>query len=392
MSNNYKRMSLSYMLKNKLIKNKLNLHEPFFDEEEKKILNKSISLKNVSTAGNTTNIFEKKIAQLTNVKYAIATNSGTSALHLALIACGIEKGDEVLMPSLNYIATANACLYLGAIPHFVDVEYDTLGIDVDRLLIYLNKISTVRKKVCFNKITKRKIKAIAPLHIFGHPCKIDKIKTIAKKFKLFLIEDAAEGLGSYFKRKHVGTFGDMGVLSFNGNKIITTGAGGAILTNNKKLAKRIFSLSTINKINHKWKYEYNEIGYNYRMPSLNSSLGIAQIKKLQFFIKKKRKIFFIYKKIFKNQTLFKLFEEAKYCKSNYWLQTIILNKNNKKIRDKFINLAHKQNLNIRPVWRPVHKSKHMLRFPKMELKNTNDLENRIINLPSSPSVIKFLRN
>lgn len=368
---------------------KLSLHEPYFGKNESITVLKSITSGSVSTSGNFTKVFEKKLSKFTKSKFVIATNSGTSGLHLALIAIEVKKREEVLMPSINYIASANACCYIGATPHFIDIEEKTLGIDAEKLEKYLSKICITKKNSSYNKKTGKKISAMIVLHTFGHPANIDKIKNIAKKFKIFLIEDAAEALGSYYKKKHVGTFGDIGVLSFNGNKIITTGGGGAILTNNKKLADKVLNLANISKLNHKWKYKYDKVGYNYRMPSLNSSLGIAQMKNLKKFILEKRKLFKVYKKIFEKNNFFKLFQEPKFCKSNYWLQTIILNKDQKKLSDKIITFAMKKGIQLRPVWRPVHKSKYLKKYPKMKLTNTADLENRIINLPSSPQLTKL---
>ena len=390
-SNIKKNLSFLNFFKNKKKKINLELHEPSFNSKELTAMKECITDKNVSTSGSLTKTFEKIIAKKVKSKYVIATNSGTSALHLALLAIGVQKGDEVLMPSLNYIASPNACLYTGGVPHFVDIDFKTLGVDVKKLDNYLSQITTIKKGICINKKTKNKIKAIICLHTFGHPCEIDKLKSLAKKFKLFLIEDAAEALGSYYKKKHVGTFGDIGVLSFNGNKIITTGGGGAILTNKKKLAKKIFNLATIYKNKHKWKYEYDNIGYNYRMPSLNAAIGIAQINKLNLYVKKKRALFQAYKKIFNKNSKFILFKESKYSRSNYWLQTILLNKDYKKFRDKIIKISNKDGIKIRPVWRPLHKSNHLKHFAKMNLSNTTDLENRIINLPSGPEVLKILK-
>ena len=393
MSNKFKINSIVNLIGKKFFVSKKNvaLHEPSFNQNELLIMNQCIKSKSVSTAGNYTKKFENEIAKVTKAKFVTATINGTAALHLALIALGVKKDEEVLVPAINYIASANACLYLGANPHFVDVNYETLGIDVKKLEKYLKKITSIRNGICINKKTKKKISAIIPMHTFGHPVEIDKIKILAKKFKLFLIEDAAEALGSFFKKKHVGTFGDIGILSFNGNKIITTGGGGALLTNNKNIAKRISHLSSISKVNHKWKYEYNEIGYNYKMPSLNASLGLGQMKKISEFVKKKRSIFKLYQKTFKENIYFKLFREPKNCKSNYWLQAIILNKNNKNIRNDIVNLANKKGIKIRAVWRPIHKSKYLKKYPKMNLENTIDLENRILNLPSSPDIINLLK-
>ena len=371
-------------------KKNLELHEPSFNKSETNIIKKCIESNEVSTAGKFTSDLEKIIKKKLKCKNVIATNSGTSALHLALLALDIKRDDEVLMPSLNYIASANACLYIGAIPHFIDVETKTLGVDVQKLDNYLKDITSIKKKVCINKKTKRKIKAIICLHTFGHPCEVDKIKKLAKKFNLFLIEDAAEALGSYYKKKHVGTFGDVGILSFNGNKIVTTGGGGAVVSNNKSIANKIFNLSIIHKKKHKWKYEYDSLGFNYRMPSLNAAIGIAQMKKLSYFIKKKRNLYKKYKKKISNNPYFKLFKEPKNCKSNYWLQTIILSMKNLKFRNKILNQCHELGIKVRPVWRPIHKSKYLKYMPKMNLETTLNLENRIINLPSSPSILNKL--
>ena len=382
MSNNY--------LKNifRKRKNNLQLHEPSFDIKELNILKKCIGNNEVSTAGKFTLELENIIKKKLNCKNVVATNSGTSALHLALLALGVKKEDEVLMPSLNYIASANACLYIGAIPHFIDIETKTLGIDVKKLDTYLKNTTQIRKnKYCINKKTKRKIKAIICLHTFGHPCEVDKIRRLAKKFNLFLVEDAAEALGSFYKKKHVGTFGHVGILSFNGNKIITTGGGGAVITNSKSITNKVLSLSTIYKKRHKWKYEYDNLGYNYRMPSINAAIGIEQMKKLNYFIKKKRDLYKKYQKKIANNPNFILFQEPKNCRSNYWLQTIILNKKNVKLRDKIINQSHSSGIKVRPVWRPLHKSKHLKNMPKMKLETTLNLENRIVNLPSSPNIL-----
>tara|TARA_X000000950_G_scaffold288665_1_gene406623 strand:- start:2961 stop:4130 length:1170 start_codon:yes stop_codon:yes gene_type:complete len=375
----------------KNLKGNLELHEPAFNHDELNILKRCVKKRDVSTAGSFTRSLEKVLAKKLKCKKVITTNSGTSALQLALISLDVKKNDEVLMPSLNYIASANACLYIGSKPHFVDVNINTLGVDVIKLEKYLKSITKVKNGVCTNKITKRKIKAIICLHTFGHPCEVDKIKKIANKFNLCLIEDAAEGLGSYYKRKHVGTFGDIGILSFNGNKIITTGGGGAVITNNKSLADKIFNLSTIFKKRHKWKYEYDNLGYNYRMPSLNAAIGLAQMKKLNMFLSKKRNLYKKYEKRFNNNKYFSLFKEPKNCKSNYWLQTILLNKKSVKLRDKIINKLFKNKIRVRPLWRPIHKSKYLSKMPRMRLESTLDLENRIINLPSSPNVLNKIK-
>tara|TARA_B100001093_G_scaffold520336_1_gene614814 strand:+ start:4544 stop:5758 length:1215 start_codon:yes stop_codon:yes gene_type:complete len=373
---------------NKRKNERIYLHEPYFNKTEISLMNKCIKKNSVSTAGFYTKEFEEKIKLITKAKYATATINGTSALHLALLAIGIKKNDEILIPALNFIASANACLYVGATPHFIDIESKTLGVNFKKLKEYLSKNTKLKNGYCLNKKTKKPIRAIMLMHTFGHPNNLKDLRKIIKKFNLRCIEDAAEGLGSYYKKKHVGTFGDIGMISFNGNKIITTGGGGVLITNNKKYALEIEKLATINKKKHPWKYEFRALGYNYKMPSLNAALGLAQLKKLNNFIKIKRRMYVLYKNKFSKNEYFELFAEPKNCKSNYWLQTIIINKNLKKLKDKIINLANKKNIMIRPVWKPVNKLKYLKDFPKMNLDTTNDLENRIINIPSGPSLEK----
>jgi aminotransferase in exopolysaccharide biosynthesis len=364
-------------------KKKVFLHEPFFIAKEKNYLNLCISKNSVSTKGFFTNKFEKKIKSLTKAKYVILTNTGTSALHLALIGVGVRKNQEVLMPSFNYIASANATLYCNAIPHFIDINKSTLAVDSEKLDSYLSGILIKRRKYYINKRTKRRIGALICLHVFGHSAQIDKIRNVCKKYKIPLVEDAAEALGSLYKNKHLGTFGLAGVLSFNGNKIVTSGCGGAIITNNKNIATRLLHLSKISKIPHKFKYNYDEIGYNYQMPNLNAALGYGQIEKINYFIKQKRNLFIKYKKAFANIEEVKLFEEPKNSKSNYWLQTLILKKRNRTLRDYILKKLNINGLGSRPIWNPLHKINYLTKYPKSKLDITMEMNDRIINIPSS---------
>jgi perosamine synthetase len=301
------------ILKKILGKGHHSLHEPYFCGNEWKYVKKTLDENYVSSIGSFVNKFEDQIKRFTKSKYAIPVVNGTEALHLSLVACGVNSNDEVLVPTITFVGTANAVTYSGATPHFVDSELETLGIDPIKLETYLEKITIKKGKFYFNKKTKRRIKAILPVHIFGNICKIDKILEIAKKYNLVVIEDAAEALGSFFKNKHAGTFGSIGCFSFNGNKILTTGGGGAIITNNKLLAKKIKHLSTTAKINHRWEYIHDEVGYNFRMPNLNAALGSAQIENLNKFLKSKRKLFNKYYDEFKYITnkVEQLFEEEK---------------------------------------------------------------------------------
>ena len=269
-------------------------------------------------------------------------------------------------------------------PHFIDVEENSLGVDFKKLDIYLNKISIKKNKRCFNKKTKKIIKAIVVTHVFGHPCNLKMAKKICKKYNLILIEDAAEALGSYYKKKHLGTFGSIGILSFNGNKIITTGGGGAVLTNNSKIAKKINHISRNSRVKkYFWDYSHNELGFNFRLPSLNANLGIAQIKNLNLFLRNKRKLFERYQMLFSNFNDFELLKEPKNAKSNYWLNAIILKKPSKEIILKILKLSAKKKIQLRPVWKILSKNKYLNKFPRMNLDCANNLENRIINIPSS---------
>jgi len=287
------------------------------------------------------------------------------------------------VPALTFVGTANAIVYCGGIPHFVDSENKTLGIDAKKLERYLNSIVIFKKNSAINKFTKRVIRAIVPVHIFGHSCQIDEIIRIAKKFNLIVIEDAAEALGSYYKNKHLGTFGLAGCLSFNGNKIVTTGGGGAVITNNKVFAQKIRHLSTTAKLEHKWEYIHDQVGHNLRMPNINAALGLAQLENLNKFLISKRKLFNSYFSVFSKINKIYLFQEKKYCKSNYWLNAIFLKKKFFKERNKILKYAHQKNIFIRPAWKPLHKLKPFRNMPRMNLDNTYKIYNACINLPSS---------
>jgi aminotransferase in exopolysaccharide biosynthesis len=364
---------------------KHHLHEPLFCGNEIKYLKKTIITNLVSSVGPFVKKFENQITKLTKSKYTISVVNGTEALHLSLVACGVNNNDEVLVPTVTFVGTANAILYSGAIPHFVDSEFETLGIDPLKLEKYLEKITIKKGKFYFNKKTKRKIKAIMPVHVFGNICQIDKILKIAKKYNLVVIEDAAEALGSFFKNKHAGTFGLVGCFSFNGNKILTTGGGGAIITNNKLLAKKIKHLSTTAKINHRWEYIHDEVGYNFRMPNLNAALGSAQIENLNKFLRSKRKLFLRYSKEFLKVNNVRLIKNPEFSKSNNWLNTIFIKNSSIKKRNKVLSLAKKNGIFLRPVWKPLHTLKFLNKMPRMNLDAAIKIYKSCINLPSSAS-------
>ena len=362
---------------------KHHLHEPFFFGNEIKYLKKTITTNLVSSVGPFVKKFEDQIKKFTKSKYAISVVNGTEALHLSLVACGVDNNDEVLVPTITFAGTANAIVYSGAIPHFVDSEFETLGINPLKLEKYLEKITVKKGKFYFNKKTKRKIKAIMPVHVFGNICQIDKILKIAKKYNLLVIEDAAEALGSFFKNKHAGTFGLVGCFSFNGNKIITTGGGGAIITNNKSLSKKIRHLSTTAKINHRWEYIHDAVGYNFRMPNINAALGCAQMENLNNFLKSKRKLFLKYCSEFLKSSSIVIIKNPLYSKSNNWLNTIFIKNLSTQTKKKILNFAHKKKIYLRPVWRPLHQLSHYKSMPRMNLDRANAIYASCINLPSS---------
>jgi aminotransferase in exopolysaccharide biosynthesis len=361
------------------------LHEPYFCGNEWKYVKKTLDDNYVSSIGPFVNKFEEQIKKFTRSKYAISVVNGTEALHLSLVACGVKNDDEVLVPAITFAGTANAIVYSGAVPHFIDSELETLGVDPLKLEKYLKKITIKKGKFYFNKKTKRIIKAIIPVHIFGNICQIDKILKIAKKYNLIVIEDAAEALGSFFKSRHAGTFGLVGCFSFNGNKILTTGGGGAIITNNQSLAKKIKHLSTVAKINHRWEYIHDAVGYNFRMPNLNAALGSAQIENLNKFLKSKRRLFLKYKNEFSKMNDVRLIKNPKFSVSNNWLNTIFIKNCSMIKRNKVLSLAKKNKIYLRPVWKPLHTLKHFNRMPRMNLRGAMNIYQSCVNLPSGAS-------
>jgi aminotransferase in exopolysaccharide biosynthesis len=363
------------------------LHEPLFYGREINYLKNTIDKNFVSSVGEYVKKFEETIQKYTKAKFAIAVVNGTQAIYISLKACGVKKNDEVLVPALTFVGTVNAISYLGAEPHFVDSEIENFGIDCQKLENYLNKIVKFKGKKCVNRRTGKVIKAILPVHVFGHPCNIQEIIKISKKFNLIVVEDAAEALGSFYKKKHLGTFGDTGCISFNGNKIITTGGGGMIVTNKKKLAKKIRHLTTTAKKKHKWEYIHDEIGYNFRMPNLNAALGLAQLEKINIFLRAKRALFKRYYKAFKNIEGISICKEPHNSKSNYWLQTLVLNNNNINLKNKILKKSHKKSIYMRPIWKLISELKPYKKKQKMNLSGSKAIYKKIINLPSSQSLI-----
>ncbi len=358
----------------------ISLHEPLFIGNEKKYLNECVNSSFVSSVGNFVDKVEDKLAKYTGAKYVITTNSGTSALHISLILAEVNRDCEVITQPLTFVATCNAISYCNARPIFIDVDKDTMGLSPLKLKSFLESNTTVKDKKCINNKTGKVIKACIPMHSYGHPCRIDEIKKVCDKFNIFLIEDSAESLGSFYKNKHTGTFAHLGAISFNGNKIITSGGGGCIITNNKELAKKAKHLTTTAKINHKWDFNHDMIGYNYRMPNINAALLLAQLEKLSSFVVKKRKLAQDYKLFFKDLDC-SFFEEPKYCRSNYWLNSIILENKNQK--NQFLKLTNSRGIMTRPIWKLMNKLPMFENAQSCSLTNSEWLFDRLINLPSS---------
>lgn len=356
------------------------LHEPYFAGNEKKYLNDCIDTTFVSSVGKFVDRFEKDIANFTGSKYAIATVNGTSALHIALQLAGVEREDEVLTQSLTFIATCNAISYIGAHPIFIDVDKNTMGLSPEKLKQFLSEETIIKDEVCINKKTKRKIKAIVPMHTFGMPINIDDLKAVCEPYNIKIIEDAAESLGSYENHVHTGTKGLAGTLSFNGNKTITTGGGGMILTNDEHLARKAKHITTTAKIPHCWDFNHDQIGYNYRMPNINAALGCAQLEKLPEILQNKRDLAKKYLDFFSNKSA-RFVTEPDNTSANYWLNAIVLENPND--RDEFLSATNDAGVMTRPIWKLMSSLPMFKKAQKGNLDNSVWLEQRVINIPSS---------
>jgi aminotransferase in exopolysaccharide biosynthesis len=327
--------------------------------------------------------FEESLANLTGAKKVVAVSSGTAALQIALRVAGVKAGDEVLLPSLSFVATANAVSYLGGTPHFVDVEEETLGVDPDALREWLSLIAERGDEGLINKKSGRVIRALVPMHTFGHPSRIDALCEVAGDFGIVVVEDAAESLGSSFMGKHTGTFGRLGAVSFNGNKIVTTGGGGAILTDDQELAAYAKHLSTTAKEPHDWEYVHDKIGYNFRMPNINAALGLAQLEQLPGFLASKRLLAKKYQEAFKSVAEVSIVTEPRNAESNYWLQTVRLSDEVLAQRDEILRTLNASGFGARPVWRPLHLLSIYDGALRAPLPVTEKLGQSLINLPSS---------
>ena len=357
------------------------LHEPRFVGNEKKYLLDCIDSTFVSSVGEYVTRFENDIAKYVGSKYAVATMNGTAALHITLLLAGVRPDDEILMQPLTFVATCNAIMYCSAIPVFIDVDVDTLGLSPAKLADFLESETLIKDDgFCYNKITGNRISTCVPMHTFGHPAKIDEIAQICEKFNITLIEDAAESIGSRFKTKHTGTFGKAGVLSFNGNKTVTSGGGGAIITDDVEFAKRAKHITTTAKIPHRWDFEHDEIAYNYRLPNINAALACAQLEKLDEFIANKRTTALKYKEFFAD-TKIEFVDEPVNSRSNFWLCTIKLK--NREKRDAFLEETNGNGIMTRPAWRLMNKLEMYKHCQAQNLDNAEMLEDRLVNIPSS---------
>ena len=359
------------------------LHEPSFRGNEWLYLKECLDSSFVSSVGKFVDRFESDLAAYTGAKYAVAVVNGTAALHIALKLAGVRADDEVLIPALTFVATANAVSYCGAVPHLVDSEESTLGMDAVRLRAHLVSQTEQRAGSCLNRATGRVIRAMVPMHTFGHPVNLDGLLAVAKDFNIAMVEDAAESLGSYYHGRHTGTFGLMGTLSFNGNKTITTGGGGAILTDNAELASHAKHLTTTAKVPHRWEFVHDEVGYNYRMPNINAALGCAQLEQLADFLKSKRTLFDHYRNAFAAVPAVRLVAEPENCHSNYWLQTLLLDESIAAQRDEILAATNDAGLMTRPAWTQMHRLALFRQCPSMKLQGAESLARRLINLPSS---------
>ena len=376
---NYKK--ITNFVKDLFQEEKVPLAVPVFIGNEKKYLDDCIDTTFVSSVGAYVDRFEKDVAEYTKCSHAVVTASGTTALHMSLILAGVERDDEVLTQALTFIATCNALSYIGANPVFIDVDLDTMGLSPAAVREWCIKNTEFKDGVLYNKHSGRRVKAVVPMHTFGHPIHLDEMVEVCKEYHLQLVEDAAESIGSLYKGKHTGTFGVIGALSFNGNKTITTGGGGMMLFQNKKLAEFGKHLTTQAKVPHRWEFKHDHIGYNYRMPNINAALGCAQLEHIEEYVASKRKTANEYEQFFKNVPEISFFTEPENCRSNYWLNVVLLK--DKAAQQNFLQYTNDNGVMTRPIWELMN------RLPMFEscetdgLKNTQWFVDRVVNIPSS---------
>lgn len=368
------------------------LHEPEFSSSSWTMIKDCLDSTYVSSVGKYVDQFENEVAAACSTRHAVAVVNGTAALQVALIVCGVCADDEVIIPSLSFVATANAVVHAGAVPHFVDSNEHNFGIDVVSLQNHLHYITERRGKLVYNRETGRRISAIVPMHAFGHPADMDPLIDLANDYGLSVIEDAAEALGSTYKGRACGSIGQIGIFSFNGNKILTTGGGGALVTNDDELAKRARHLTTTAKVPHRWAFEHDEVGFNYRMPNLNAALGCSQMQDLGARLKQKRQLAQQYADAFGEMSAVEIIGEPASCSSNFWLNTLRLKIKDTTYRDQLLDLLNDQKISARPVWTLLHRLVMFSHCPKSNLSVSERLEMQLINIPSSAHLFKSLHS
>jgi perosamine synthetase len=361
----------------------VSLHEPQFGGNEWAYVKECLDTGWVSSVGKYVERFEHDLAEFTGAKRAVAVVNGTAALHVCLRLVGVKPGDEVFVPALTFVATANAVTYCGAIPHFVDSELKTLGMDPVKLDTYLRDSAEIRQDGCYNKQSGRRIAAAIPIHTFGHPVDLDSLTEVCARYRIAMVEDAAESLGSYYKGKHTGNWGRVTALSFNGNKVITTGGGGAILTNDEELGRLAKHLTTTARIPHPWELSHDMTGYNYRLPNINAALGCAQLEQLPSFLQKKRALADRYKSVFAEVKGAVFYTEPEHAQSNYWLNVLLIDEQHAGQRDALLELTNRNGMQTRPAWTLMHRLPMFRQCPCMDLGVAESIARRLINIPSS---------
>ncbi|MCG7547229.1 LegC family aminotransferase [Pseudoalteromonas sp. Of7M-16] len=363
------------------------LHAPTFCGNEKGYVTQTIDSTFVSSVGKFVDQFETQIEQITGTGKAVATVNGTAALHTALHMAGVRAGDLVITQALTFVATCNALFHMGAEPAFVDVSEKSLGLCPKALELFLQEHAVLSENGAVHKKTKQRFQAVVPMHTFGHPVELDELQAVCSKWNIALVEDAAESLGSYYKGVHTGTFGDYGAISFNGNKIITTGGGGVVLCKSADSGAKTKHITTTAKVPHPFEFYHDEAGFNYRMPNLNAALGCAQLEQLEMFIDQKRLLASQYQSFFKSSD-FEFVTEPEYAKSNYWLNAIICP--DKESRDLVLQETNAAGVMTRPIWQLMHRLPMFKNALRGELAISEQIESRLINLPSSPLGIQSL--
>jgi len=363
---------------------KIALHEPSFTGRERDYLIDCVDTGWVSYAGAYVDKFERTLATTCGVPYAVAMSSGTVALQIAFVVGGLKPGDEVILPSLTFVASANAVVHAGGVPHFVDVDEETLGIDPVALSAYLAHIAERRGTQLVNRVTGRRIFGLLPVHVFGHPVNMDALLDVVTQYNLFVVEDATEALGSRYKDRPCGSLATIAALSFNGNKIVTTGGGGAILTNDQTIARRIHHLTTTAKLSHRWAFIHDEIGWNFRLPNINAALGVAQLERLAPMLNAKKRLWGRYADEFSGMDGLRVFTDASFADSNHWLVALVLDRGNEPMLEPILSATNDSGLMTRPVWTPIHQLPMYANNPAAPLPVTESLAERIVNLPSSP--------